>query len=122
MLLPNDSEATGRIKIIKVPDGEAPIELRQALVGLTLPCTPFVGPIGKEHLFDAVTKEMGSRNRSGFTVPQGEALKILEASNPIAAGRWRAHGLPIDGGYFFFSVDEAKIISGVVRQQVAPEQ
>ena len=39
------SGATGRVKVTKIPRGEAPEEIRAAWVGLVLPCYPTVDEV-----------------------------------------------------------------------------
>lgn len=105
---------TGTIKVIKTPHGEAPDWVRAVFVGLVLPCysvagscTVFSALSGKEERFVA------------YTVPQADALKILEAANPDAAAWWREHGYPrTDRGSFAFRLDEVEVISGVHIQPV----
>lgn len=115
-------KATGRIKITKVPEGEAPLWVRQAWVGLELPCDPIMGyPDQGDGNQDrgAVSQKHLENNRYGVSVPQEEALLILEKKNPAAAKWWRDHGLPEPGNkYFGFDEGEVEIISGVKRQVI----
>jgi len=105
--------------MIKIPAGEAPEHIRQAWVGLELPCDPILGcPDQPEH--GAVSGEKADRNRYGFSVPQFEALEILEKHNPEAAKYWRDQGFPKSPPYDYFGFDEgeAEIISGITRQNL----
>ncbi len=110
--------ATGRIRIIKIPDGEAPIEIRQAWVGLTLPCDPYLGYPDKGLERGVLTNEEAPRNRCGFSAPQDEAIAILAQSNPKAATWWKEHGFPQPDQRFGFAEKEAEIVSGVTHQRM----
>ncbi|HVV15121.1 MAG TPA: hypothetical protein VHD55_01850 [Candidatus Paceibacterota bacterium] len=115
--MPIRPEASGRIRITKVPDGEAPLEVRQAWVGLELPCGPICG-YGDEPPKGVLSNEPIKKNMYGFDVPQREALEILEASSPEAAAWWRTHGFPEGNDYFVFDRHWAEIISGVTMQEI----
>ncbi len=110
-------KATGIIRIVKVPSGEAPLEIREAWVGLELPCDPVLGLADIGHRIGAVS---GKRlpNQYGFSVPQKEALDILEQSKPAVAAWWRSRGCPRTDRYNCFSFEEscAVVVSGVTRQ------
>jgi hypothetical protein len=109
-------EASGRIKIIKVPSGEAPHWVRQGWYGLVLPCKPVCGY--------ADTPSQGIQSgkllrRREFDVPQREALEILAKNASRPAAWWRAHGFPQGDDYFCFGADEAEVLSGVAMQSIA---
>lgn len=106
---------TGRIRIIKLPDGEAPKEIRKAWIGQTLPCSPILGWIRSEH---GVLSKKETPERYGFTVPQVAAIKILSGSDPQAVAYWKSNGFPQLGQYFVFEESEAVIISGVRKQKI----
>ncbi len=109
--MPN-SEATGRIKVLKTPDGEAPVEIRRAWEGLILPCFPHIGiPTGE--LSEVLSGNSIENERRGVIVPQGEAISVLMQFDREAAGWWMAHGCGKDDTYFFFFEDEIGIMSGV---------
>lgn len=89
------------VRIIDVPPGEAPVEVRNAWVGLVLPlsegrATPRrilvagvkSGPKG----FIEFLRHLLARRlfiREGYEVDVLPALEILEKSNPSAAEWWR---------------------------------
>lgn len=109
-------EATGRMRVIRTPAGEVELRLRDAWLGLTLPCHPELGyPQGEKGVLSG---KQFLRNRSGFTVPQNLAIEVLERERPEAAKGWRALGFPQEGQNFHFAEDEAEIVSGVARQQI----
>jgi|GEM_PF-2409638 hypothetical protein len=112
------TSASGWIKIIKIPEGEAPFEVRQAWVGLTLPCEPVFGyPKLESPERGVVTGQPNQSRRSVFLVPVVSALEILEQSDPEAAQWWRECAF-LGGECFSFGEDEVEILSGVTRQEV----
>ncbi len=109
----------GKIKVIKTPEGEPPEHVREAWVGLTLPCHPYMGyPSDGTLEYGVLTKEKAPRNRYAVSVPQDQALDILEKINPEAAKWWRERHYPILGDNFSFAEDEVQIIEGVTRQTI----
>lgn len=109
-------EATGLIKITRIPDGEWPVERRRLWVGKTLPCLPILG-YNKEAEVGIVTgKEI--RKRYAFNVPQDLAIQVLEKTNPQFAAWIKSQGFPMNGQCFAFDMYEAEIISGVTRQKM----
>jgi hypothetical protein len=110
-----DPTATGRIKIMKIPAGEAPLKIRKAWIGLVLPCHPILGfSPGKEK--GVLSNKSAGRGNCGFSVPQCDAIVILANHDRAAARWWEKQGFPVPKECFFFAEDEAKIISGVRRQ------
>lgn len=117
-ILADTTEATGRIRIKTTPEGEPPLEIREAWVGLVLPCLPFLGYLGTGSKKGVLTGAELQDNRCCFSVPQNEAIAILEQHNPDAAKWWRQLSIPQSGRYFCFAEDEAEILSGVTRQKI----
>jgi hypothetical protein len=97
------------IRIMRLPEGEAPIEVRKKWVGLVLPC---LGVNTSENRgFGVVTgKPDGDSAYSRFVVPQKEALDILNQSCPEAADWFKNMGYPKEGMAFGFKVDEAEVV------------
>ncbi|MEO8637717.1 MAG: hypothetical protein ABI430_02350 [Candidatus Taylorbacteria bacterium] len=112
------TEATGLIKITRVPCGEPPIDVRQEWVGMVLPCHPFVGYPDSGMDQGVLSGEKATLNRFGFSVPQDEAIAILERAAPGAARWWREHGYPKPGECFGFAENEAEIISDVTQKTI----
>lgn len=110
------ADATGRIKITKTPRGEAPLEVRQAWVGLELPCLPICGFLDGQSY--GVVTNTPLPNRFSFLVFQQDAVEILEKERPEASKWWKEQGYPHEGEFFSFVDDEATIISGVEIQKI----
>ena len=117
-------EATGRIKIVKVPSGSAPEWVRQAWVGLILPCYPIMGlPDNGEpekDIRDGHSIKYNGLNRRSISVPQTEALRILSKAKLGAATWWKSQGFPkqTPNDCFSFGEDEVQIVSGVSQQRL----
>jgi hypothetical protein len=78
-----------RIRIIGVPDGEAPFEIRKQWVGLELPTAP-----GRSGVYQ--TRQIGLFDRAelpgsviGYPVLASDALGALERKSVQAAAWWR---------------------------------
>ncbi len=108
----------GEIKITaEVVHGEAEEWVRAAWFGLTLKCLPIVG-YSDGFVTGALSGSLISRREPGFSVPQDEALKMLEKHNPQATQYWRDLGFPKRGMSFWFWESEAVIVRGVERQRL----
>lgn len=110
------------IEIVRIPAGEAPEWVRQAWVGLVLPCDPYLGYGMNPEKGVLLLKENGGiqRKRFSFAVLQKDALGILRNYSPNAAAWWRIHGFPRDipgEDRFSFAEDEAKVVQGGVSRQ-----
>ena len=110
-------EATGRVRIVKVPSGEAPEHIRQGWVGLVLPCYPTLGYIHPGGEVGVLSREP-VQGQCGVSVPQQEAINILHARVPRTALWWIERGFPHEGECFGFGEDEIELVSGVVRQNL----
>lgn len=108
---------SGLIRIIKLPEGEAPEIVRKAWLGLILPCSPTVGWSNEGEELKVLSGKKIPK-RYGFSVPQAEAIKILSKSNRKAATWWKKHGFPQAGKYFGFDESEAEILRGVTNQRI----
>lgn len=111
-------ESTGRIRIVKTPDGEAPLEIREAWVGLVLPCDPYLGYPDEGMERGVLNNKEAPLNRCGFSVPQDQAIAILEQKKPEVAKWWKEHGFPQVNEYFGFAEKEVEITSGITRQRI----
>jgi hypothetical protein len=114
---------TGVVRVVKTPAGEAPIEIRKCWVNLVLPCSPVCGfPGNGERETGVLTDRQitygdGKFNRRGISVPQLEAIGILELSYWDAAQFWKKSGFPKpEDACFCFGEDEVEIVSGVRLQ------
>ena len=105
-------EATGRIKILKIPDGEAPQWVREAWVGLILACFPYIG-IPSGGLSGILSGDEVESNRRGVIVSQDLAIAELAKHDKEAADWWLDNGFGKAEEYFFFFEDEIGIVSGV---------
>jgi len=97
-----------KIKIKKIPEGEAPKEIREKWVGCELPVLGFPKlALSQENL------SRKPRHKKCFAVCALSALAILRGKSPEAA-RWFEENVkpPIDSidRYFFFNEKECKII------------
>lgn len=106
----------GFVKVTRVPRGDAPEWVRQAWVGLELPCHPIMGPCTSSDVVSG--KEVPVR--TGVCVPHDKALAILKTANQKAFEWWKDQGYPEEapGENFLFCEDEVQIIIGVKRQAV----
>lgn len=92
-----------RIRIIQVPPGKAPAEVRKAWVGLVLPlASGHDSPIEAEIVGGVLSSRLGGLlgrawlrltgrcfRDSIYAVPVCSAVDILEVSSPPAAAWWR---------------------------------
>ena len=113
------SPYTGRIRIESLPDGEAPEWVRQAWVGLVLPCAPIM-VFEKER--KGVLSHKDTTKKDGeyiINVPQEASLRLLRRKSPEAAAWWAEHGYPnkleMDWG---FRLVEVRILEGVKPQRI----
>jgi hypothetical protein len=103
----------GAVKIIKVPDGEFPLEVRKAGVGCELPYYSIEELQGHEHkgVITGTPGEIGTY----CLVDQEAAIKALEQENPRAGILVRAMGFPHPDSSFVFRRDDVEVIRELVR-------
>ena len=78
------------IKIVSVPDGEAPLEVREKWVGLELPVVP-----GESYAQQGVVSgKPVNPPMDGYLVKAVTAVAILAKSDRDAARWWETHFLP----------------------------
>ncbi len=89
------------IRIINTPRGEAPLWVREAWVGLTLPLS-ITG-------YTEIGRGVLSKQKSfgGFMTPTFHALRILETKNAEAAKWWQNLLVEIDAADCLVFNDEA---------------
>ena len=118
----SESQWTGLIKIVKMPEGEAPVWVRLAWVDLILPCDPILGFRNEYGLLSHNRREFGKDDptRRNFAVPVPEAMVILAKHSPQAAAWWQEprQRYALKHHHFCFGEDEAEIISGVTIQEI----
>lgn len=94
-----------RVRIVKVPPGEAPEKVRRAWVGLVLPLAD--GHSGPVQVFTrgVLSGEMETDlPRMQYAVPVDAAVVLLERANPSAAAWWREntpHMFGVGGNFGF---------------------
>lgn len=109
--------AMGSIRVVKIPVGEAPEDIKKAwLLCESLPCYPILGISEDEH--EILSRKPVQRPRMTVGVRHDKALEVLEKVAPEAAAWWRSNGFPKPGESFLFGEDEVQILSGVKRQVV----
>jgi hypothetical protein len=82
------NRTVGYLRIKGIPQGEAPIEIRRAWVGVEIPlrkseCMP------SEHPATGILSGDATGTQFGYAVSGRVAVKILSAQNPEAAQWWR---------------------------------
>ena len=106
---------SGTIRITKVPRGEAPLWVREAWVGLELPCVE-TGTESQDTLSVVTREQVSALRPRTWAVSQQQALWILYGRHYQAAAWWYKHGYPKACQVFSFAEDEAELISGSVAQ------
>ena len=103
------------IRIKSTPPGEAPVEVREAWIGLELPLVRdkplrflgsgvLTGPRNfAQTLFHLITFRL--KLQTGYVVQSPAAVEILEKANPVAASWWRENAPHTvrRGRYFLFA-------------------
>ncbi len=115
----------GLVKIIAVPEGDAPKEIREAWVGLDLPYEYRSFSEDADDLSDEGVKLF----RINVRVPQKEAIEALEkkainkelsiakrAATQQAVNWWKGKGFPKVGRYFSFGINEVEVKKQAVLQ------
>ena len=106
-------QTTGRMKIIKIPHGDAPEEIRAQWVGLTLQCYP---TFSRLHECFTKTGELNAKahdelNPWGVWVPSESAMDVLESKRREAFHYFHlVERLPKQGVNFFFRRDEVEVL------------
>ena len=93
------------IKIIAIPDGEAPEYIRKIWVGRILPC---IG-VRKSYQVRGILTGQFKTKDDICLVPQVDALRILKLLNPTVAGWWYNQGFPHQHRNFCFKLSEVEI-------------
>ena len=117
--LMSNEKATGRIRIVKLPRGEAPEWVRKAWIGIELLCYPHPNCTinlitGKHDLVGALSGRPVAPY-FGYDVPTTLAIRALARKNQKAAKWWREHGYPKEYFDFHFEDECAEEMSGIKR-------
>jgi len=110
------------IEIVRAPASEAPEWVREAWVGLVLPCDPYLGygQNPEKGVLSLKENEGVHRKRYSYAVLQKDAISILRNYSPNAAAWWRIHDFPKstpEEDRFSFAEEEARVVRGVVFRQ-----
>jgi hypothetical protein len=102
---------TRRIRIVAPPPGEAPIDVRGAWVGLTLPLVPNA----PAPYTAATTGAVSGRDApplTGYVVNGKQAVDRLAATAPWAAAWWREHAphILVDNYQLLFPADVCEVV------------
>ncbi len=108
-------EYTGRIRFVAAPKGQAPLWVREAWIGVTVPCSPFTDtpPSGS---LRGVENGAAVASYECALVPQKEAIDALEQHNAEAAKWWRQNGFGSEfAPVFAFNAESFEVIDGVQK-------
>src|SRR5258708_5296289 len=96
------------VKIVATPGGEAPIDVREAWVGLTLPLTV---PTPRMFEPDGVLSRTKQSPRVGYPVEGSQAVEILAEKAPWAAEWWRENAPHVLAPYYdlIFSAEVCEV-------------
>ncbi len=103
----------GAIRTVITPEGEAPKHIRDAWVGVEIPCLYFSpGDLDSYGILSGAMASPGDV----YVVLRGEAFTALERVNPEAVRWWRENGFPEETDSqqcFSFGGGEVEVIGGV---------
>ena len=108
---------TGQIKVVQIPDGEAPLWVRKSWVGLTLP----VVATSNDNGYGVLSLKKSKGRCKSFEVEQIDALDALRSQSMEAAQWFRNHGYPMDtkGVYFSFKASQVEVLEKL-KEKRAP--
>ncbi len=95
-----------KIKIISVPPGQAPLEIREQWVGLVLP----IAEDAPERGIEIGVLGGKTENTGGYKVKTETAIIELEKQSPDAANWWRQHVNPNQMPWLVFKREVCKEI------------
>jgi hypothetical protein len=112
-------KGTSWIRIVAIPDGDAPDHIRRAWVGLELPCLPYLEypEEGSEHQLISKATVDDRQFTLLAIVPQQWAIMVLMQEDPKTGDWWVGQGYPHGGEVFTFAEGEFDIISGVTKPE-----
>lgn len=105
MHLVRNIHGNGCLRIIKTPEGEAPLHIRQAWVGIEIRACDFIARCCGTH---GVLSGDVVPPRNSYLVSQAVAIDVLAARNPSAADWWRGAGFPKKDHCFAFRTEEVE--------------
>lgn len=103
-------QSRGKIRIVKTPQGEAPLEVREKWVGVEIPAACYLSHDGDSH--SVISKEPVAP-RAAYLVLQTEAIKALSLHDKNAALWWQECGLVEEGLHYSFQASEVVEIEPV---------
>ena len=99
-----------RIRIVAIPPGEAPAQIREQWVGLVLPLSPF-------HLSECQVQGFGvlsgdEETMMGYVIEIEDAIAPLARKSPTAAAWWRNHvpELFTEGSTLVFNMEVCELM------------
>lgn len=102
-------QVPSRIRIINVPTGDAPLDIRKAWIGCEFDLVPRTCADVPELVRSVVRGEISKK--SGFDALQMVALDALKAKSQAAYDWWRAYGFPQASlAQFRFNTECAEVI------------
>jgi hypothetical protein len=106
------NRTVGWVRIVDVPRGEAPLEIREAWVGALLPLRSWETQPGTVKSGSMLTPG-GPVLDDGYAVAGRAAIQALGRSSPAAAAWWRANASQVlESGYrFVFPVEVCERVS-----------
>ena len=104
------TKSRGKIRIVSVPAGEAPLEIRQKWVGVEIPTVCFESATQDAR---GVLSKTRQAPVAQYLVLQTAALEALAKHDPAAAAWWQKAGFPVPEKCFGFKPEEVLEIEPV---------
>ena len=105
----------GKIRIVTIPCGESPLEIRKMWVGCGELLVHFIHDEGSQGI---LTGKQGD-TKVRYWVDQEEALEILSRVHPDTAEWWYRNGFPKQDRFFGFLEDEVEVVGEL--EEVCPQ-
>lgn len=110
-----DRSRFGKIRIVKVPAGEAPLEIREKWVGVEMSC---VFSEKNTNTARGVLTGVEMPQYDAYVVLQSEAIEALREKHPDAAKYWNSVGFPQgETDFFSFQQKEAEVVEPVLTRE-----
>ncbi len=109
-------EDLGVIRFISVPRGGAPLWVREAWIGVEVPClfSHDGVPLSASDTVRDVETGLEVPDYPGYIVLQTHAIEALRQQSPKAAKYWRSLGFPYNEcALFLFDHDSAEVVKPV---------